>query len=62
VPDRASWEAGYAREAERSLLPHAKTLDDALVAVRPFIDPLLDGSANGSWDHAGRRWTREEND
>ena len=57
VPDRASWETGYAREAERSLLPYAKTLDDALAAVRPFIDPLLDGSARGTWDCASRRWT-----
>jgi hypothetical protein len=57
VPDRASWEKGYAREAERSLLPHTKTLDEALAAVRPFIDPLLDGSAAGSWDHASNRWT-----
>lgn len=57
VPDRAAWEAGYAREAERSLLPYAKTLDEALAVVRPFIDPLLDGSANGSWDHERHRWT-----
>jgi hypothetical protein len=57
VPDRAAWEAGYAREAERSLLPYAKTLDEALAVVRPFIDPLLDASANGSWDHERRRWT-----
>jgi hypothetical protein len=57
VPDRAAWEAGYAREAERSLLPYAKTLDEALAAVRPFIDPLLDGSAAGSWDHERRCWT-----
>jgi len=57
VPDRAAWEAGYAREAERSLLPYAKTLDEALAVVRPFIDPLLDGSADGSWDHERQRWT-----
>lgn len=57
VPDRASWETGYAREAERSLLPYAKTLDEALAAVRPFVDPLLDGSAHGSWDHASARWS-----
>jgi hypothetical protein len=44
VPDRAAWEAGYAREAERSMLPYAKTLDEALAVVRPFIDPLLDGA------------------
>ena len=57
VPDRAAWEAGYAWEAERSLLPYAKTLDEALAVVRPFVDPLLDGSADGSWDRERRRWT-----
>jgi len=56
VPDRPAWEAGYAREAERSLLRYAKTLEEALSVVRPFIDPLLDGSAAGSWDHERRRW------
>ena len=57
VPDRASWQTGYAREAERSLLPHARTLEQALATVRPFIDPLLDGSARGSWDHTSGWWT-----
>ncbi len=57
VPDHASWEVGYANEARKSLLPHAKTLDEALEAVRPFIDPLLDGTADGSWDPQRRRWT-----
>lgn len=57
VPDRTSWEAGYAREAERSLLPHARTLEEALATVRPFIDPLLDGSARGSWDLTSGQWT-----
>jgi hypothetical protein len=57
VPDRALWERGYAAEAGRSLLPVAHTLDDALATVTPFLDPLLDGSAAGRWDHEHRRWT-----
>lgn len=57
VPDRALWERGYAAEAGRSLLPIAHTLDDALATVRPFLDPLLDGSAAGTWDPEHRRWT-----
>jgi hypothetical protein len=57
VPDRALWERGYAAEAGRSLLPVAHTLDDALVTVTPFLDPLLDGSATGAWDPARSRWT-----
>jgi hypothetical protein len=56
VPDRALWERGYAAEAGRSLLPVAHTLNDALVTVTPFLDPLLDGSAAGAWKPAHGRW------
>jgi len=56
VPDRKAWETGYAAEAAKSLLPYAKTLDEALALVRPFIDPLLDGTATGSWNAAAKRW------
>jgi hypothetical protein len=57
VPDRELWERGYAAEAERSLLPLARTLDEALAVVRPFLDPLLDGTAHGVWQPHDRRWT-----
>ncbi|HEX5417514.1 MAG TPA: nucleotidyl transferase AbiEii/AbiGii toxin family protein [Chloroflexota bacterium] len=57
VPDRALWEPGYAAEAGRSLLRLARTLDDALAIVGPFLDPLLDGNAAGRWDAERRRWT-----
>jgi hypothetical protein len=57
VPDRALWEPGYRAEARRSLLDTAQTLDEALVVVGPFIDPLLDGSASGSWEPGPRRWS-----
>lgn len=56
VPDHRLWDTGYGREALRSLLRIGQTLDEALAIVRPFIDPLLDASASGSWDPAGRRW------
>ena len=58
VPDRALWEPGYAREASRSLLPIAHTLDEALQVVRPFLDPLLDGTAVGRWKPERRSWSR----
>ncbi len=58
VPDRARWQQGYALEARQSLLPFAKTLDEALAVVRPFIDPLLDGSAVGTWDPENNQWTK----
>ena len=57
VPDRALWETGYGREARRSLLSIGQTLDEALGVVRPFIDPLLEGTATGSWDRDQRRWS-----
>lgn len=57
VPDRELWEHGYAAEAERSLLPTARTLDEGLDVVRPFTDPLLDGTAVGKWDPSSGQWT-----
>lgn len=57
VPDLELWERGYASEAGRSLLPVARTLDEALAVVRPFVDPLLAGIAVGRWDPVGRTWT-----
>jgi len=57
VPDRELWDRGYAAEAGRSLLLTARTLDEALAVVRPFIDPLLAGTAVGTWDPAHRHWT-----
>lgn len=56
VPDRPLWERGYATEASDSLLPSARTLDEALAVVRPFLDPLLDGTAVGTWDPNARLW------
>jgi hypothetical protein len=56
VPTRALWERGYAAEAGRSLLPVARTLDDALALVTPFLDPLLDSTAFGAWQPEQARW------
>jgi Nucleotidyl transferase AbiEii toxin, Type IV TA system len=56
VPDCAMWERGYAAEARRSLLTTVHTLDDALAAVRPFIDDLLDETATGQWNPDTQRW------
>jgi nucleotidyltransferase AbiEii toxin of type IV toxin-antitoxin system len=57
VPDRELWEPGYAAEAERSFLATSRTLDEALVVVGPFVDPLIDGTAAGRWDHASGAWS-----
>lgn len=56
VPARDLWERGYAAEAGRSLLPAAQTLDEALAVVEPFLDPLLDGTAVGTWEPSAGRW------
>ncbi len=57
VPDRALWEPGYARGAAQSVLADAHTLDEALAIVRPFVNPLLQGTASGRWDHEHGAWT-----
>jgi Nucleotidyl transferase AbiEii toxin, Type IV TA system len=56
VPASDLWERGYAAEADRSLLPRARTLEGALAIVSPFLDPLLDGSAVGEWRPKVGRW------
>lgn len=56
APDRELWEKGYAAEAARSLLPSAHVLDEALAIVCPFIDPILAGTAGGSWDPNRHAW------
>jgi Nucleotidyl transferase AbiEii toxin, Type IV TA system len=56
VPDRALWEPGYRREATESVLADAHTLDEALAIVRPFVNPLLQGTAGGRWDHKHGEW------
>ncbi len=56
VPDLALWETGYAAEASRSTLPVARALEDALVLVRWFVDPVLQGVARGRWEPSTQRW------
>ena len=50
VPDRGLWERGYAAEVSKSMLTTALTLEDALVIVKAFLDPLLYGVAAGTWN------------
>lgn len=56
VPDRGLWQAGYAAEARRSLLTTCRTLDEAVAFVRHFIDPILNGTAVGTWDRGSLEW------
>lgn len=56
VPDLELWTKGYAAEAGRSLLDTAFTLNDALAIVTPFLDSILNDTANGTWDPKSGRW------
>ena len=56
VPDHQVWARGYAAEARRSLLSEAMTLEEALLVVGAFLDPVLDGTARGAWDSVTRTW------
>jgi hypothetical protein len=58
VPDRELWKTGYESEAQRSLLPLAQTLDEALAIVRPFVDALLDETPIDHWDPTTLQWSR----
>ncbi len=57
VPDQALWKPGYEAEAGRSLLPAGRTLEDALGVVTPFLDPLLNDQARGTWHPGKAQWT-----
>jgi hypothetical protein len=57
VPDRALWEPRYASEAARILVPIERTLDDALAVAKPFLDPILQQTADGIWLPEEMRWS-----
>lgn len=56
VPEHDLWTRGYRAEASRATGLSALELEDALTVVRPFLDPLLDGSASGDWNRRRRAW------
>jgi hypothetical protein len=56
APDRTRWRPGYAAEAQRSLLTAEQTLDDAIARVGLFLNPLLNGTADGQWDPERQTW------
>jgi hypothetical protein len=62
VPDRTTWERGYAAEARRSPLLAARTLEEALAIVRPCLDPLLEGTAGGRWAPDRGEWVANTNE
>lgn len=56
VPDPSAWERGHAEAARRAKGLHANTLDQALAAVTPFLDPLLQHQARGHWSPSAASW------
>jgi hypothetical protein len=50
-----SWETAFQREVQRSSLPWRNSLD-AYKAAAQFLDPILEGSADGEWVPEQRRW------
>ena len=57
VPDLEAWKRGYEAEAARSLLEVAATLEEALELMARFADPLLNGSARGTWQPSVGNWS-----
>jgi predicted nucleotidyltransferase component of viral defense system len=51
------WQASYARIARESNLPtELHALDKALEAARTCLDPVLAGTATGTWNPDTKRW------
>ncbi|MEU4289457.1 nucleotidyl transferase AbiEii/AbiGii toxin family protein [Kribbella sp. NPDC026596] len=51
------WEAGYARTASGTMLtPELRTIDSALETVARCMEPILGGTAEGTWNPASMRW------
>jgi hypothetical protein len=56
IPTDISWSRGYARVARDAPRLRERSLEAALATARLFIDPVLDGSAEGRWNHDRLRW------
>jgi len=56
VPTTGAWRAGYARVARDVPDLAERDLDSALSTVRAFIDPILQGTAVGTWDPRAMQW------
>ena len=60
VPTSGAWSQGYARIARDLPSLPERDLKAALATVGRFIDPVLDGRAQGHWDHAKLQWDASE--
>jgi hypothetical protein len=58
IPDLDHWSRHYPREARKVRGLTEQALGDAVSMVRSFVDPILAGTATGSWDPVTLRWNR----
>jgi hypothetical protein len=56
VPTDSGWTRGYARVARDAPRLRERDLEAAIATASLFLDPVLDGSAQGHWDHERLRW------
>jgi hypothetical protein len=56
IPDLSAWRRGYPRKAAETggAVP---ACDDAIRLVQAFADPVLVGTAAGTWDSERSLWT-----
>ncbi len=57
APDAAGWRTGYARVAKDVPGLAERDLEAALATVKQFLDPVLGGTASGSWRPDRQHWT-----
>jgi hypothetical protein len=57
-PDDAGWRSGYARVARDVPGLEEKDIESAVATVSRFIDPVLQGRADGQWDPTAMAWRR----
>ncbi len=56
VPSSPDWAPGYARVARDAPHIRERDLKSAENSSARFIDPVLDGTANGHWDPVSMKW------
>jgi hypothetical protein len=58
IPDPDHWSRHYPIEARKVRGLTEQTLGDAVSIVSSFVDPILAGTASGSWDPVTLSWRR----
>jgi hypothetical protein len=56
LPDPELWTRGYAAEAGRAVRFVTRSVTEAMDTVRPYVDPVLNGTASGVWHPETQSW------